>query len=65
MYTCFGSEWVKYRDEATVVNIVCSVHEEKKKVTVFGKTNRLARKSIIAYTWYQSFGHEDANRNKE
>ena len=30
-------------------------------VTVFGKTNQLARISIITYTWRYSFEHEDAN----
>ena len=34
-------------------------------VTVFRKTNWLARKSIIAYARKYSFKHEDANGNKE
>ena len=34
-------------------------------MTVFRKTNRLARKSIIAYTWKYTFEHEDAYGNKE
>ena len=36
-------------------------------VTVFGKANRLARKSIITYMYAQkwSFTYEDGNGNKE
>ena len=34
-------------------------------VTVFRKTNRSARKSIVAYAWKNAFEHEDANGNKE
>ena len=34
-------------------------------VTVFRKTNRSARKSIIAYARKYAFAHEDANVNKE
>ena len=34
-------------------------------MTVFGKTNRLARKSIIAYVRKWSFEHEGTNGNKE
>ena len=34
-------------------------------VTVFRKTKRSARKSIIAYAWKYVFKHVDANGNKE
>ena len=34
-------------------------------VTVFRKTNRSARKEIIAYARKYAFEHEDANVNKE
>ena len=34
-------------------------------VTVFRKTNRSERKSIIAYARKYMFEHEDANVNKE
>ena len=34
-------------------------------MTVFRKTNRSARKSIIAYARKYAFAHEDANVNKE
>ena len=34
-------------------------------MTVFSKTNRSARKSIIAYARKYAFEHEDANVNKE
>ena len=34
-------------------------------MTVFRKTNRSARKSIIAYTRKYAFAQEDANVNKE
>ena len=34
-------------------------------MTVFRKTNRSARKSIIAYARKNAFVHEDANVNKE
>ena len=34
-------------------------------MTVFRKTNRSVRKSIIAYTRKYAFTHEDANVNKE
>ena len=34
-------------------------------VTVFRKTNRSVRKSIIAYVQKYAFEHEDANENKE
>ena len=34
-------------------------------MTVFRKTNRLARKSIIVYVRKLSFEHEDADGNKE
>ena len=34
-------------------------------VTIFRKTNRSARKSIIAYARKYTFAHEDANVNKE
>ena len=34
-------------------------------MTVFRKTNRSARKSIIVYARKYAFAHEDANVNKE
>ena len=34
-------------------------------MTVFRKTNRSARKSIIAYARKYAFAHKDANVNKE
>ena len=34
-------------------------------MTVFRKTNRSTRKSIIAYARKYAFAHEDANVNKE
>ena len=37
----------------------------REHVTVFRKTNRSARKSIITYEWKYVFEHEDANVNKE
>ena len=37
----------------------------KSYVTVFRKTNRSARKSIIAYARKYVFEHEDANVNKK
>ena len=33
-------------------------------MTVFRKTNRSARKSIIAYAWKYAFEPEDANKKK-
>ena len=41
-----------------------NVSVDLKYVTVFRKTNRSARKSIIPYVRKYTFDHEDANRNK-
>ena len=50
------------------VNPALEKLQEKKiciNVTVFRKTNRSARKSIIAYVRKYAFEHKDANGNKE
>ena len=42
--------------------VICN---ESTYVTVFGKTNRSARKSIIACAREHAFEHEDVNGNEE
>ena len=46
-------------------NVRTCVYQNKSYVTVFRKTNRSARKSIIAYARKYAFEHEDAKVNKE